>query len=149
MLGGYETENKGEETSSKSLTIAKRYSVKVEGVKKRAGEIQRRATSQAEEPSRGSSEFEDILTFCNSHTRRNHPKKFPMVTMGAYNGMGNLMDHIINYKIFMELKTHSDTLLCKVFPTTLTRAALTWFNNLEAENIKTFRDLINSFMGSS
>lgn len=60
------------------------------------------------------------------------PKMFPMPTIGAYNGTGNLSDHVINYKTFMKLQTHSDVLLCKVFPTTLIGAALTWFNNLEA-----------------
>lgn len=46
----------------------------------------------------------------------------------------------------MELQTHFDTLLCKVFSTTLTGAALTWFNNLEVESIRNFGDL--SFMES-
>lgn len=46
----------------------------------------------------------------------------------------------------MQLQTHSDALLCKVAPTTLTGAALTWFNNLEVESIKTLYDLANTFM---
>lgn len=45
--------------------------------------------------------------------------------MVAYDDIGNPRDHVINYKTFMELLTHSDFLLCKVFPTVLTRAALT------------------------
>lgn len=75
------------------------------------------------------------------------PKKFLMPTMGAYNDTGNLRDHIINYKTFMELQTHFDALLYKVFPTTLIGIALIWFNNLEAESIQTFYDLAKSFMG--
>lgn len=53
------------------------------------------------------------------------PKRFLMSTMAAYNDTGNLRDHVINYKTFTELQTHSDALLCKVFPTTLTGVALT------------------------
>lgn len=76
------------------------------------------------------------------------PKKFPIPIMGAYNGIGNPREHVINYKTLMELQTHFDTLLCKVFPTTLTGAVLTWFNNMKIESIKTFYDLISLFMGS-
>lgn len=54
---------------------------------------------------------------------------------------------MINYKNFMELQTHFDAFLCKVFPTTLIGAALIWFYNLEAESIKTFYDLASLFMG--
>lgn len=67
--------------------------------------------------------------------------------MIAYDGIRNPKDHVINYKTFMEFQTHSNALCCKVFPTTLTGAALAWFNNLEAECIKTFGDLANSFIG--
>lgn len=67
--------------------------------------------------------------------------------MEAYNGTGNPRDHVIDYKTFMELQTHFDVLLYKVFPTTLTGTTLTWFNNLEVESIRTFGDLANSFMG--
>lgn len=75
------------------------------------------------------------------------PKKFLMPIMEAYNGTGNPRDHVIDYKTFMELQTHFDVLLYKVFPTTLTGTTLTWFNNLEVESIRTFGDLANSFMG--
>lgn len=66
--------------------------------------------------------------------------------MAAYNGTLNPRDHVINYKTLMELQTHSDTLLCKVFPTIMTRAANTWFNNFEVKIIKTLIDLANSFI---
>lgn len=75
------------------------------------------------------------------------PKKFLMLTMAAYDSTRNQRGHVINYKTFMELQTHSNALLCKVFPTTLARMALMWFNNLEIESIRTFDDLSNSFIG--
>ncbi|XP_021618808.1 uncharacterized protein LOC110619606 [Manihot esculenta] len=66
--------------------------------------------------------------------------------MAAYDGTGNPQEHILNYKTFMELQTHSDALMCKVFPTTLTGPARVWFNSLEAGNIKGFTDLANIFI---
>lgn len=33
---------------------------------------------------------------------------------------GNPREHVLNYKTFMELQTHSDVLMCKIFLTTLT-----------------------------
>lgn len=47
------------------------------------------------------------------------PKKFTMPMLAAYDGIGNPRDHMLNYKTFMELQTHSDALICKDFPTTL------------------------------
>ncbi|XP_021631866.1 uncharacterized protein LOC110629263 [Manihot esculenta] len=46
----------------------------------------------------------------------------------------------------MELQTHSNDVMCKVFPATLTRAARAWFNNLESRSIKNFIDLANIFI---
>ncbi|XP_021626982.1 uncharacterized protein LOC110625651 [Manihot esculenta] len=59
---------------------------------------------------------------------------------------GNPREHILNYKMFMELQTHLDALMCKVFPTTLTGPAQAWFNSLEARSIKGFTDLANIFI---
>lgn len=70
-----------------------------------------------------------------------------MPAMEAYDGIENTRDYVINYKTFMELQTHSDALLCKVFPIILTEVALTWFNNVETKSIKTFMDLANTFIG--
>ncbi|XP_021600727.1 uncharacterized protein LOC110606287 [Manihot esculenta] len=74
------------------------------------------------------------------------PKKFMMPPMAAYDGAGNLREHVLNYKTFMELQTLSDALMCKVFPTTLTGPALAWFNSLEAGSIRSFGDLANVFI---
>ncbi|XP_021609039.1 uncharacterized protein LOC110612571 [Manihot esculenta] len=69
-----------------------------------------------------------------------------MPTVAAYDGTGNPREHILNYKTFMELQTHSDALMCKVFPTTLTGPIQAWFNSLEGGSIKSFLDLANVFI---
>ncbi|XP_021621432.1 uncharacterized protein LOC110621458 [Manihot esculenta] len=73
-------------------------------------------------------------------------RKFMMPPMAAYDGTGNPPEHVLNYKRFMELQTHSNALMCKVFPTTLTGSARAWFNNLEARSIKNSMDLANVFI---
>ncbi|KAJ9186917.1 hypothetical protein P3X46_002434 [Hevea brasiliensis] len=62
--------------------------------------------------------------------------------------MGNPKDHVINYKAFMELQTHLDALLCKVFPTTLARAVQSWFHSPEVEIIKSFLELAKTYIRS-
>ncbi|XP_021625024.1 uncharacterized protein LOC110624217 [Manihot esculenta] len=66
--------------------------------------------------------------------------------MVAYDGAGNLREHILNYKMFMELQTLLDTLMCKFFPMTPTGSAKAWFNSLEAGSINNFGDLANVFI---
>ncbi|XP_021623825.1 uncharacterized protein LOC110623204 [Manihot esculenta] len=66
--------------------------------------------------------------------------------MAAYDEVRNPQEHILNYKMFMELQTLSDALMCKVFPITLTGPARAWFNSLKAGSIKSFGDLANIFI---
>ncbi|XP_021598835.1 uncharacterized protein LOC110604835 [Manihot esculenta] len=47
--------------------------------------------------------------------------------MVAYDGIGNSREHVLNYKTFMKLQTHSDALMCKVFLTTLIGPVRAWF----------------------
>lgn len=73
-------------------------------------------------------------------------KKFMMSTLAMYDGAGNPRDHVLNYKTFMELQTHSDALMCKVFPTTLIGPIRAWFNSLESRSVRNFIDLVNVFI---
>ncbi|XP_043809011.1 uncharacterized protein LOC110606147 [Manihot esculenta] len=66
--------------------------------------------------------------------------------MAVYDGIGNPREHVLNYKTFMELQTLSNALMCKVFPTTLSGPARTWFNSLEAGSIRSFGDLAIRFI---
>ncbi|XP_021603908.1 uncharacterized protein LOC110608937 [Manihot esculenta] len=66
--------------------------------------------------------------------------------MATYYGAGNLREHILNCKTFIELQTLSDALMCKVFPMTLTGPVRAWFNSMEAGSIRSFGDLTNVFI---
>ncbi|XP_021611927.1 uncharacterized protein LOC110614642 [Manihot esculenta] len=46
----------------------------------------------------------------------------------------------------MELQTHSNVLMCKIFSTILIGSASAWFNSLEAGSIKSFIDLASVFI---
>ncbi|XP_021612896.1 uncharacterized protein LOC110615362 [Manihot esculenta] len=69
-----------------------------------------------------------------------------MPNLATYDGTGNPQEHILNYKTFMELQTHSDALMYKVFPITLTGPVQVWFNSLESRSIRNFIDLANVFI---
>ena len=45
----------------------------------------------------------------------------------------------------MSLHTHNDTLMCKVFPSSLGPTALRWFNGLRKGSINSFAELIQEF----
>ncbi|XP_021603919.1 uncharacterized protein LOC110608948 [Manihot esculenta] len=66
--------------------------------------------------------------------------------MATYYGAGNLREHILNCKTFIELQTLSDALMCKVFPMTLIGPVRAWFNSMEAGSIRSFGDLTNVFI---
>ena len=45
----------------------------------------------------------------------------------------------------MSLHTHNDTLMCKVFPSSLGPTTLRWFNRLRKGSIRSFSELIQEF----
>ena len=55
------------------------------------------------------------------------------------------MEHVNHYIHMMSLHTHNDTLMCKVFPSSLGPMALRWFNGLQKGSIRSFAELIQEF----
>ena len=55
------------------------------------------------------------------------------------------MEHVNHYIHMMSLHTHNDTLMCKVFPSSLGPTALRWFNGLRKGSICSFAELIQEF----
>lgn len=61
--------------------------------------------------------------------------------------MGNLIRSIIfHFQQKMALETRNETILCKVFFTTLSRPALVWFRQMPEKSIDSFEDLCNLFI---
>nr|XP_025703172.1 uncharacterized protein LOC112803938 [Arachis hypogaea] len=67
--------------------------------------------------------IEDIM-------RANVPINFKSPDMDLYDGTTDLKHHLSNFKSRMYLADVLDAIRCKVFPTTLTKAAMKWFDGL-------------------
>ncbi|XP_059658458.1 uncharacterized protein LOC132304753 [Cornus florida] len=57
------------------------------------------------------------------------PRKFTMPSFTQFDGTGDPFRHLDHYAQKMALDDRNDPWLCKVFPTSLTGAALEWFKN--------------------
>ncbi|XP_072062128.1 uncharacterized protein [Arachis hypogaea] len=58
------------------------------------------------------------------------PRNFKIPDMDLYDGTTDLKHHLSNFKSRTYLADASDAIHCKAFPTTLTRAAMKWFDSL-------------------
>ncbi|XP_023889797.1 uncharacterized protein LOC112001867 [Quercus suber] len=77
--------------------------------------------------------------------RAQMPNKFTHPPFNSYDGKMDLVEHVSHYIQMMSLHTHNDTLMCKVFPTSLGPTALRWFNGLRKGFIHNFVELIPEF----
>ena len=63
----------------------------------------------------------------------------------SYDGKADPVKHVSHYIHMMSLYTHNDTLMCKVFPSSLEPTALRWLNGLRKSSIHSFVELIREF----
>ena len=73
------------------------------------------------------------------------PSKFTRSPFNSYDGKTDLVEHVSHYIQMMSLHTHRDTLICKVFPSSLDPITLRWFNGLRKGSIHSFSELIQEF----
>ena len=73
------------------------------------------------------------------------PSRFTRPPFNSYNGRTNPVEHVSHYIHMMSMHTHNDTLMCKVFPSSLRPMALRWFNGLWKGSIHSFTELIQEF----
>ncbi|XP_050224955.1 uncharacterized protein LOC126674533 [Mercurialis annua] len=64
----------------------------------------------------------------------------------TFNGEGDPRGHTSRFTTTMGLLSVSDAILCRVFPTTLTRTAQRWYNKLKPGSIKSFASLSTDFL---
>ncbi|XP_057739847.1 uncharacterized protein LOC130956936 [Arachis stenosperma] len=74
------------------------------------------------------------------------PKNFKSPDMDLYDGTTNSKHHLSNFKSRMYLMDASDATRCKVFPTTLTKAAMKRFDSLPPRSVTSFDDLSHKFL---
>ena len=73
------------------------------------------------------------------------PSRFTWPPFNSYNGKMDPVEHVSQYIQMMSLHTHNDSLMCKVFPSSLRPTALRWFNGLRNDLIHSFAELIQEF----
>ena len=73
------------------------------------------------------------------------PSRFTWSLFNSYDGKTDVIEHVSHYIQMMSLHTHNDALMCKVFPSSLGRTTLRWFNWLRKGSIHSFSELIQEF----
>ena len=71
--------------------------------------------------------------------------RFTRPPFNSYDEKMNPVEHVSHYIHMMSLHTHNDTLMCKVFPSSLGPTTLRWFNGLRKGSIHSFAELIQEF----
>ena len=83
--------------------------------------------------------------FSNDIERAPMSSRFTQPPFNSYDGKMDPVKHINHYIQMMSLHTHNDTLMCKVFSSSLGPTALGWFNGLRKGSIHSFAKLIQEF----
>ncbi|XP_015963927.1 uncharacterized protein LOC107487744 [Arachis duranensis] len=73
-------------------------------------------------------------------------RSFKSLDMDLYDGTTDPKHHLSNFKSWMYLADASDATRCKAFPTTLTKAAMKWFDSLPPRSVTSFDDLLQKFL---
>ncbi|XP_020205257.1 uncharacterized protein LOC109790504 [Cajanus cajan] len=74
------------------------------------------------------------------------PHGWKPLHLDCYDGTTDPDKHIDLYTTQVNLYTNSDTILCRVFPTSLKGAALHWYTQLPAGSIDSYSPLVRRFM---
>ena len=72
-------------------------------------------------------------------------RRFCRLLFILYDGKADPVEHVSHYIQTMSLYNQKDTLMCKVFPSSLGPTALRWFNGLRKGSIHNFGELIQEF----
>ena len=83
--------------------------------------------------------------FSNDIERAPMSSKFTQPPFNSYDEKMDPVEHINHYIQMMSLHTHNDTLMCKVFSSSLGPTTLGWFNGLRKCSIHSFAKLIQEF----
>ena len=76
--------------------------------------------------------------------RRLH-RRFTQPTFTMYNGQTDPVEHMSHFNQRMTVHSKNETLMCKVFPSSLGPMVMRWFNGLGADSIDSFKKLTWAF----
>ncbi|XP_062005720.1 uncharacterized protein LOC133722876 [Rosa rugosa] len=74
------------------------------------------------------------------------PRRFTTLVFHKYDGTTDPVDHIKGYKQQISIETTDEKLMCKIFPSSLTGPASTWFQDLKPHSILDFDTLSRAFI---
>lgn len=89
-----------------------------------------------------------LSIFTNDIMVKAKPEKFKPPEFKMFEGKEDLVQHIYHFQQMMTLECLTDSLLCNVFPMSLTRRALLWFRQLRARSINSFDRLCEAFIAN-
>ena len=73
------------------------------------------------------------------------PRRFTQPTFTMYNGKIDSMEHMSHFNQRMIVHSKNETLMCKIFPSSLGPMAMRWFVGLGAGSIGSFKELTQAF----
>ena len=73
------------------------------------------------------------------------PRRFHQLTFSLYNGQTDPVEHVSHFNQKMVVHSKDETLMCKIFPSSLGPMAMRWFNGLKVNSIDSFKKLTQSF----
>ena len=69
------------------------------------------------------------------------PRHFHQPAFTIYNGRTDPMEHVSHFSQRMVVHSKDETLMCKMFPSSLGPVTMRWFNDLKADSIYSFKEL--------
>ncbi|XP_065617970.1 uncharacterized protein LOC136062623 [Quercus suber] len=72
-------------------------------------------------------------------------RRFNQPTFTIYSGKTNLVEHVSYLNQRMAVYSRDETLMCKVFPSSLGPVAMRWFDSLKADSINFYKELTQAF----
>ena len=69
------------------------------------------------------------------------PRRFHQPTFAMYNGRTDPVEHMSQFKKKMAVHSQDETLLCRVFPSSLGLTPMRWFDGLRMNSISSFKKL--------
>ena len=73
------------------------------------------------------------------------PLGWKPLNLERYDGITNPIEHLDAFLTQENLYTNDDAILCRVFPTSLKREALTWYSGFPPRSIDSFDTLVERF----
>uniref|UniRef100_A0A7N2MLS0 Retrotransposon gag domain-containing protein n=1 Tax=Quercus lobata TaxID=97700 RepID=A0A7N2MLS0_QUELO len=73
------------------------------------------------------------------------PRRFHQPTFTMYNGRTDPIEHVSQFNQKMAVHSKDETLMCKVFPSSLGPVAMRWFDGLRPNSVGSFKQLTQAF----